>query len=73
MTDESRLTLGPLTDSQRARVDYARRDLETARAADLALLEQGGLILLVERLRIRLDDMLSLVQEVTAENPRSES
>jgi len=56
----------PLTHEQTARLDYARRDLESARAADLAQLPPDGLILLVERLRRRLDDTLQLVDDLTA-------
>ncbi|MCG0062214.1 hypothetical protein L0F81_02745 [Streptomyces tricolor] len=66
MTDEpSQPPPGPLTDFQRARIDYARRDLEYARAEDLAQLPHDGLILLLERLRTRLDDTLSLIEEIT--------
>ncbi|MFI2761442.1 hypothetical protein ACH5A3_21610 [Streptomyces echinatus] len=65
MTDESRPHPGPLTDLHRARIDYARRDLEYARAEDLAQLHAAGLILIIERLRTRLDDILALVDEVT--------
>ncbi|MFZ3556488.1 MULTISPECIES: hypothetical protein [unclassified Streptomyces] len=54
----------PLTDLQSSRVDFARRDLESARAADLTHLNEAGLILVVERLRTRLDDILGLVDEV---------
>jgi hypothetical protein len=65
MTDEqSHIPTGPLTDLQRARIDYARADLESARAADLAQLSPAALIFLVERLRTRLDDVLQLVDEV---------
>lgn len=53
-----------LTDGQKTRLEYARRDLETARAEDLAQLEAARLILLVERLRGRLGDMLDLLNEV---------
>ena len=53
-----------LTDLQRARIDYARRDLEYARAEDLAQLDDSGLVLIIERLRTRLDDMLQLVDEI---------
>ena len=68
MTDEqSRPLTGPLTDLQRARIDYAGRDLEYTRAEDLAQLDAAGLILMIERLRSRLDDMLCLVGEVTGE------
>jgi hypothetical protein len=65
MTDEPSLhPTGPLTDLQHARIDYARRDLEYARAEDLAHLDAAGLIRIIERLRTRLDDMLQLVGEV---------
>lgn len=71
MTDEpSHPPAGPLTDTQLARVDFARRDLEYARAEDLAQLPPDGLILLVEKLRGRLHDILTLVDEVT---PSTES
>lgn len=55
-------TLGPLTDSQRSRICFARHD--PARSEDVAQLDSAGLILLVERLRGRLDDMLHLLDEV---------
>ena len=55
-----------LTDLQAARLDYARRDWEYARAEDLGQLDAGGLILLVEKLRGRLGDMLDLVAEVSS-------
>ncbi|MEU5596716.1 hypothetical protein [Streptomyces sp. NPDC020298] len=65
MTDEQpRPRPGALTDIQSARLDYARRDLEYARAEDLAQLEAAGLILLIERLRGRLGDVLAVVDEV---------
>lgn len=68
MTDEK--TPAPqglvLTDLQRSRIDFARRDLESARAEDLGQLPQAGLILLVERMRGRLDDMLKLIEEAAA-------
>lgn len=65
MTDEqSPPHTGPLTDTQRTRIDFARRDLEYARAEDLAQLDAAGLILMVERLRGRLCDMLDLVDEI---------
>jgi hypothetical protein len=54
----------PLTDMQSARRDYARRDYEAARAADLAQLDAAGLILLIEHLRGRLGDTLNLLDEV---------
>lgn len=66
MSDEqSRPLTEPLTDLQYARIDYARRDLEYARAEELAHLDAAGLILVIERLRGRLYDMLDLVGEVT--------
>ena len=55
---------GTLTDSQRTRIDFARRDLEYARSEDLAQLPAAGLILLIERMRNRLGDVLDLVEEV---------
>jgi hypothetical protein len=65
MTDEqSRPFTGTLTDMQRSRIDFARRDLEYARSEDLARLDAAGLILLVEKLRGRLGDMLDLIGEV---------
>jgi hypothetical protein len=67
MTDETPHTPGPLTDQQQASVDYARRDLEQARATDLAQLPADRLILLVERLRHRLDDTLQLIDDLTPE------
>jgi hypothetical protein len=68
MTDEpSPHPPGPLTDLQRTRVDYARRDYEYARSEDLAQLDAAGLILLVETLRGRLDDMLNLVEEINGD------
>ncbi|MFE2969943.1 hypothetical protein ACFXKC_41005 [Streptomyces sp. NPDC059340] len=54
----------PLTDLQKAKVDYARRDLETFRAEDLAQLEPASLIIIIERLRTRLYEILELVDEV---------
>lgn len=60
-----------LTDIQKARVDYARRDLETFRAEDLARLEPASLILIVERLRTRLYDVLGLIAEVCDTTPPS--
>lgn len=65
MTDEPPdINPGNLTDLQRARIDYARRDLDYARAEDLAQLPAAGLILLVEKLRGRLGDMLDLIEEL---------
>jgi hypothetical protein len=56
-----------LTPGQADRLDYARRDLATARAHTLEQIPPAGLILLVTRLLTRLDDMLLLVEEVAAE------
>lgn len=53
-----------LTNSQATRLDGARRDLEYAHSSDVARLDEGGLILLVEKLRRRLDDMVNLVDEI---------
>ncbi|MGW3023228.1 hypothetical protein [Streptomyces sp. NPDC001221] len=71
MTDAPQPTpeLPPLTGLQASRLDFARRDLEYARAEDLAQLDDAGLILLVEKLRGRLDDILDLVNEVTQPSP----
>ncbi|MEU6597814.1 hypothetical protein [Streptomyces flaveolus] len=66
LTEQRRPHPGPLTDLQRARIDYARRDLEYARAEDLAQLEAAGLILIIERLRGRLDDVLQLIEELAS-------
>ncbi|MFI0268545.1 hypothetical protein [Streptomyces luteogriseus] len=66
MSDEqSRETVGALTDVQRSRIDFARRDLDYARSEDLAQIPTAGLILMIERLRNRLDDTLALIDEVT--------
>lgn len=56
----------PLTDAQRSRVEFARRDLTEARAADLAELPLPALILQVERLRGSLDEVLSVVGEIAS-------
>jgi hypothetical protein len=55
---------GTLTDIQRTRIDFARRDWEYARSEDLAQLDDAGLILLIEKLRGRLGDMLDLADEL---------
>ncbi|MFD5002241.1 hypothetical protein ACFWMV_04965 [Streptomyces mutabilis] len=65
MTDEQSLPTGTLTDLQRTRIDFARRELDSARAEDLAQLDAAGLILMVERLRGRLGDVLDLIDEIT--------
>jgi hypothetical protein len=60
----------PLTPTQASRVDFARQGLEEARGAELATLEGHRLILLIERLRGSLDDMLHLVDEIAGPTPR---
>ncbi|MFD3517687.1 hypothetical protein [Streptomyces sp. NPDC058657] len=55
-----------LTESQHSRVAFARADLGEARAADLTELGDHGLILLIERMRNRLDDMLMLIDEISS-------
>ena len=69
MTDEQPQTAPglALTNLQRDRIDFARRDFESARAEDLAKLPRAHLILLVERMRGRLGDMLDLLDELTPE------
>lgn len=52
-----------LTAEQRARRDFAHLDLDEARTTDLAAIGEASLILLVEQLRGRLDDVLRLVDE----------
>jgi hypothetical protein len=52
-----------LDDSQRTRLEFAHRDLDEIRAADLAALDAAALILYVERLRARLDDVLRIIDE----------
>ncbi|MCX4703846.1 hypothetical protein [Streptomyces sp. NBC_01373] len=59
-----------LTNSQATRIDFARRDLETARAEDLAQLPPAGLVRLVERLRLRLHDTIAVVDEISQPSPR---
>jgi len=54
----------PLTAAQRAAVEFAHQDLAAARSADLAELGEAGLILTVERLRGRLDEVLSVLGEI---------
>ncbi|MHB9857592.1 hypothetical protein [Streptomyces sp. YIM S03343] len=64
MTDEPSPT-GPLTSTQRTRIDCARRDYEQARAEDLGRLSDAALILLVARILTRLGDALDLIDEIT--------
>ncbi|MGW3135877.1 hypothetical protein [Streptomyces sp. NPDC001139] len=56
------------TPSQATRIEFATRDLECARSEDLAQLDAAGLILIVERLRNRLGDMLDLINEITEDS-----
>lgn len=71
MTDESSRptppTPGPVADLHRTRIDFARRDWEYARSEDLGQLDSAGLILLVEKLRGRLGEMLDFADEVFPE------
>jgi hypothetical protein len=68
-------TPGPLTltDIQQARVDFARRDAESTHAEDLAQLDAAALILVIEKLRRRLDDTLQLVDELIAAGQRPDA
>lgn len=54
-----------LTATQRTIVDFAAHDLDSVRAADLGAIDAAALILLVERLRGRLDSVLNVVDDVT--------
>ena len=65
MTDEQPPPRLALTGLQRDRIEYARRDLEDARAADLTQMPAANLVLLVEKLRRRLDDTLKVLDEVS--------
>ncbi|MEU0207327.1 hypothetical protein [Streptomyces canus] len=60
-------THGRLTEGQKTRLEFARRDWEEARAEDLGQMDSASLILLVERMRGRLEDILDLVTEVTSD------
>ncbi|WP_225825557.1 hypothetical protein [Streptomyces naphthomycinicus] len=72
MPDEQyRPLAAPLTALQRARIDYARQDLECARDEDLALLDPASLILIIQRLRSRLGDMLDLTDEIAGPEPKA--
>ena len=65
ITDQpSRNEARTLTDLQATRLDYARRELESARAADLSQLSPSGLIFLITQLTHRLDDALAVTAEV---------
>jgi hypothetical protein len=54
---------------QRDRIDFARRDLGNARAADLSELPPSGLILLLSTVTRRLDDCLSVFDELYGDTP----
>jgi hypothetical protein len=70
MTNEPAPTKhGRLTEGQKTRLEFAHNDLDQARSQDLAELDAAGLILLVERLRMRLGDVLDLVGEVCETTP----
>jgi hypothetical protein len=72
MTEPDSLTQGhPLTPTQATRIDFARRDLTKARTEDLARLPPADLILIIERLRGRLDDTLQVIDEITRTGPES--
>lgn len=64
MTHEPRAT-GSLTETQRTRLDFARRDYKCARGEDLVQLSDAALILLIERLITRLGDVIDLVDDLT--------
>lgn len=74
MTDEQAgpATCPALSDLQVDRIRFARRDYENARAEDLARLPKAHLILLVERMRGRLGDMLDLADEIRDCSPPDE-
>lgn len=74
MTNEQPRTAtgAALTDLQRDRIAYARRDLDDARTADLTQMPAPAVILLLEKLRRRLDDTLRVVDEITAASPPPE-
>ncbi|KND45413.1 hypothetical protein [Streptomyces stelliscabiei] len=70
MTEQPDPTQGsPLTPTQAMIIDFARND--SARTEELARLPPANLILIIERLRGRLDDMLHLVDEITQASPKS--
>ncbi|MEU3546288.1 hypothetical protein [Streptomyces longwoodensis] len=58
-----------LTPVQRTMVEAARADLALASVAPLVELDAAQLILLVERLRGRLHTVLSVLDEVTDDEP----
>lgn len=58
-----------LTPTQATIIDYAHRELEATRATDLAQLDAAELILIIERLRQRLDDTLQVIDETLRTEP----
>ena len=68
-SEDTHDTPGRLTRSQATRIEFARRDLDDARGEDLAQLPPAGLVRLVERLRLRLHDTLTVVDEITHASP----
>lgn len=65
-TDPSDETTGlHLSRPQRTRLSLAAEDLERVRRTDLAALDPASLVLLVERLRGSLDDVVRMVGELT--------
>jgi hypothetical protein len=69
MYENAHTTQGHLTEGQKTRIEFARHDLEHARSEDLAQMDAAGLILLVERMRGRLGDILDIVDELSSLSP----
>ncbi|MFB7285414.1 hypothetical protein [Actinacidiphila glaucinigra] len=65
--DDPHAAANPMCSARRARLSLARQDLDSARDAKLDSMDVAGLVLLVERLRGSLDDVIRLVDEVTSE------
>lgn len=63
MEEQSQASRPRLTESQQSRLEFAHRDLDEARAADLMEMDGAALVLQIERLRARLHDVLSLMEE----------
>jgi len=55
----------PLTPQQRARLELVERDLDAARAMDLAVVDPAELIMMVERLRSALHDATRLIHDLS--------
>ena len=73
MTDEQpHSSAGPLTDLHKARIDFARRDLEAARSTDLSATPPASLMLLITRLCTRLEDMIALHGEAVSATPEAD-